>query len=133
MRALRQKRILAADTGFNATAIDTATDGSAVECRYFEKVTVYVNYTLSAGTGYEFNLEVSDDGGKTWFYVPAVSIAAGTGTASRYKVSRTEAASALMVFSFEINASHLRVANLLSLGTPDSGDKATITMLLGAI
>ncbi len=62
----------------NLSAVTTATNGDAVDMRWFTKSTVFVNVSVNSGA-VTVNIEASHDG-TTWFNLDSKTYTAVTGT-----------------------------------------------------
>ena len=133
VRGLKLETFVAATaTGFNATAVNsTVAAGTTVTCENLNQLTLFCTYTRSAGTGLQFNIELSDDG--TNFYkMQTTSIAGGTVTASDLLALKTSSSTVSYVLNLSIQAKSVRLANVIATGSPDSSDTATVSMMLGS-
>ena len=132
IRGLKQTKVVAATaTGFNATAINASVAaGTSIDCSALNQVSLYVTYTRAAGTGIQFNIEVSDDG-STWYKVQTAMIAVGTMTYNDLLVSKVSSSTVNFVVNFETNAVNFRLANVVATGSPNSSDTATVSAILG--
>lgn len=128
-----QKFVAKTATGFNATAVNSAVAaGTTVDCENHNQLTLFCTYTRNAGTGLQFNIELSDDG--TNFYkMQTTSVAGGTVTGSDLLVLKTISSTASFTINLSIQAKSVRLANVVSTGSPDANDKATISMMLGSL
>ena len=132
IRGLKQTKVVAATaTGFNATAINASVAaGTSIDCTAHNQVSLYVTYTRAAGTGIQFNIEVSDDG-STWYKVQAAALSSGTLTMSDVLYSKVSSSTVNFVVNFETNAANFRLANVVATGSPTSSDTATVSAILG--
>jgi|TARA_R110002051_G_scaffold189866_1_gene259027 hypothetical protein len=118
-------------TGFNVTAINSAVvAGTTISCEGHNQISLYVTYTRSAGTGIQFNIEVSDDG-STFYKLQTAALSSGTLTLSDVLYTKVSSATVSFVVNFEINATHFRLANVVATGSPNSNDKATVSAIIG--
>jgi hypothetical protein len=125
------KTVAATATGFNATAINASVAaGTSIDCANHNQVSLYVTYTRAAGTGIQFNIEVSDDG-STWYKVQAAALSSGTLTMSDVLYSKVSSSTVNFVVNFETNAANFRLANVVATGSPTSSDTATVSAILG--
>jgi len=134
LRGLKSQRFVAATaTGFNLTAVNSAVAaGTTVDCENFNQLTLFCTYTRNAGTGLQFNIEISDDG--TNFYkMQTTSVAGGTVTASDLLVLKTISSTASFTINLSIQAKSIRLASVVATGSPNTNDKATISMMLGSL
>ena len=133
LRGLKSQRFVAATaTGFNLTAVNSSVAaGTTVDCENLNQLTLFCTYTRNAGTGLQFNIELSDDG--TNFYkMQTTSIAGGTVTASDLLALKTSSSTVSYVLNLSIQAKSVRLANVIATGSPDSSDTATVSMMLGS-
>ena len=133
LRGLKSQRFVAATaTGFNLTAVNSSVAaGTTVDCENLNQLTLFCKYTRNAGTGLQFNIELSDDG--TNFYkMQTTSIAGGTVTASDLLALKTSSSTVSYVLNLSIQAKSLRLANVIATGSPNSSDTATVSMMLGS-
>ena len=133
LRGLKSQRFVAATaTGFNLTAVNSSVAaGTTVDCENLNQLTLFCTYTRNAGTGLQFNIELSDDG--TNFYkMQTTSIAGGTVTASDLLALKTSSSTVSYVLNLSIQAKSLRLANVIATGSPNSSDTATVSMMLGS-
>ena len=125
------KTVAATATGFNATAINASVAaGTSIDCTAHNQVSLYVTYTRAAGTGIQFNIEISDDG-STWYKVQAAALSSGTLTMSDVLYSKVSSSTVNFVVNFETNAANFRLANVVATGSPTSSDTATVSAILG--
>ena len=125
------KPVAATATGFNATAINSAvTAGTSIDCNNHNQISLYVTYTRNAGTGIQFNIEVSDDG-STWYKLQASALSSGTLTMSDVLYKKVSSSTVSFVVNFETNAKNFRLANVVATGSPNANDKATVSAILG--
>ena len=125
------KPVAATATGFNATAFNSAvTAGTSIDCNNHNQISLYVTYTRNAGTGIQFNIEVSDDG-STWYKLQASALSSGTLTMSDVLYKKVSSSTVSFVVNFETNAKNFRLANVVATGSPNANDKATVSAILG--
>jgi hypothetical protein len=134
LRGLKSQRFVAATaTGFNVTAVNSAVAaGTTVDCENLNQLTLFCTYTRSAGTGLQFNIELSDDG-TTFYKMQTTSVAGGTVTGSDLLVLKTISSTASFTVNLSIQAKSVRLAAVVATGSPDANDKATISMMLGSL
>jgi len=127
---MRQKYYSPAEVGFNAVSIDTAADGSWVECWGYNRVTVMCFHDYAAATGVEFYLEVKDDQDVAHYVTVQEDDGSGVFSLYKWKMQYTTGADAYWEAYVErINAKYIRIADALGQGSP-SGDKLTASILV---
>jgi hypothetical protein len=121
---------------------DAAANSSIATCGSHNNVTgvvadgynlasFYVKYTYAAGTGWQFNIQCSNDGGTTWYNKTGCSLASGTDTCTKLLVTHAATASDNTLYEVGINCGMIRIANVIATGSPSSSDKITVYLRLG--
>ena len=131
MGAIRQEQISAATFGLDDVAINSSINSNQFATAGFDQLTIFVEYTQSAGTGVSFSLETSEDGGTTWHKIQVGKISSGTVTLFDATYTKALATSGNYVVNIPVNNQFVRLASLIATGTPDANDKATVRVRMG--
>jgi len=127
---MRQKYYSPTEVGMVLQDIDTAADGTYVDCWGYNRVTLYCFHDYAAATGVELYLQVKDDTDTDHYVTVQTDEGSGVYTLDKWKMQYTTGADAYWEAYVErINAKYIRVADALGQGSP-SGDKLTVSILL---
>lgn len=115
---------------------------SGIRVDGFNWLTLDLDYTRSAGSGYEFFLETCREGygvndctdATDWRIVASQAATVGTAVAiSGDPIRRTVASSESLSWSIPMNYKKLRLGSFVSTGAPDAGDIITVTATLATL
>lgn len=128
----RQIYYAPSETGFNLQDIDSAADGTFVNCDGYNQLTAFLFHDYAAATGVQAYAETKDDQGVASYIMRDDDEGGGVYTSYRWKRQYTTGADRYWVWNFRINAKQFRLSDVVGQGSP-SGDKLSVSYLLAAL
>ena len=120
------------DASINVAATCGGTSGIKVEG--YDHLVLEIAYTNSAGTGWEFQLQACDEGNgiadcldaADWYDVPILTVGSPIAI-SVSKYERSVSANDSVTLIIDVGFRRIRLEDFAALGTPDAGDKVTVS------
>ena len=132
------KRISPADVGINEKAGDSATfESNWIDARGYNQATLFIKFdsvsTATTAAAMTFNIEVSDDGGTTSYFLQAASVSSGVATLSKLQYSSaTGNADHNFAVDFPCNYPHFRITDM-DVASAHADDLISVSIVLGNI